>query len=301
MRLSFKKNLILPLLGVLVPFAAQAEVLMQWNRIPLRVDLHVGEERIVFFDKNVRVGLPPEVDGKIEVQSTGGAVYFKATETFDLSRIQFRDMESNQLILIDMKAIKAKGKPDNVRVLYSETVANSTNAVAQTEVADGLPEQRESALPTPAALTRYAAQSLYAPKRTIEPLEGVKRVAVKLPKTISNLMPNFLIQATPLEAWGLDGYVVTAVRIKNLENIRIQLDPRYLQGYFYAATFQHNWLGEKGTPEDTTVVYLVTEGRPENAFIPMSQMVSGKKQAVKKSQKNTNTVKTNTNAKSSKK
>lgn len=301
MRLSFKKYLILPILGVLVPLAAQAEVLMQWNRIPLRVDLHVGKERIVFFDKNVRVGLPPEVDGKIEVQSTGGAVYFKATETFDLSRIQFRDMESNQLILIDMKAIKAKGKPDNVRVLYSETVTNSTNAAAQTEVADGLPEQRESALPTPAALTRYAAQSLYAPKRTIEPLEGVKRVAVKLPKTISNLMPKFLIQGTPLEAWGLNGYVVTAVRIKNLENIRIQLDPRYLQGYFYAATFQHNWLGENGTPEDTTVVYLVTEGRPENAFIPMSQMVSGKKQAVKKSQKNTNTVKTNTNAKSSKK
>lgn len=301
MRLSFKKYLILPILGVLVPLAAQAEVLMQWNRIPLRVDLHVGEERIVFFDKNVRVGLPPEVDGKIEVQSTGGAVYFKATETFDLSRIQFRDMESNQLILIDMKAIKAKGKPDNVRVLYSETVANNTNAVAQTEVADGLPEQRESALPTPAALTRYAAQSLYAPKRTIEPLEGVKRIAVKLPKTISNLMPNFLIQATPLEAWGLDGYVVTAVRIRNLENIRIQLDPRYLQGYFYAATFQHNWLGEKGTPEDTTVVYLVTEGRPENAFVPMSQMVSSKKQAVKKSQKNAKTVKTTKNAKSSNK
>lgn len=301
MRLSFKKYLILPILGGLLPFAVQAEVLMQWKRVPLRVDLHVGEERIVFFDKNVRVGLPPEVDGKVEVQSTGGAVYFKATETFDLSRIQFRDMESNQLILIDMKAIKAKGKPDNVRVLYSETVANSTNAVAQTEVADGLPEQRESALPTPAALTRYAAQSLYAPKRTIEPLEGVKRVAVKLPKTISNLMPNFLIQATPLEAWGLDDYVVTAVRIKNLENIRIQLDPRYLQGYFYAATFQHNWLGEKGTPEDTTVVYLVTKGRPENAFIPMSQMVSSKKQAVKKSQKNTKTVKTTNNVKSSKK
>lgn len=282
MRLSFKKHLIVSILGLFASFTAHAEVLMQWNRIPLRVDLHVGQERIVFFDKNVRVGLPAEMDGKIEVQSSGGAVYFKAKEAFDLSRIQFRDMESNQLILIDMKALNAKGKLDNVRVLYSETVTNNTHTVPQTEVSDGLPERRESALPPQAALTRYAAQSLYAPPRTIEPLEGVKRVAVKLPKTISNLMPNFLIQATPLEAWGLDRYVVTAVRIKNLENIRIQLDPRYLQGYFYAATFQHNWLGEKGTPEDTTVVYLVTEGRPENAFIPVSQMVNKAKKSTTK-------------------
>lgn len=291
MRLSFNKFLILPMLSIFVSLVAQAEVLMQWNRIPLRVDLNVGQERIIFFDKNVRVGLPAEVDGKVEVQSTGGAVYFKAKEAFDLSRIQFRDMESNQLILIDMKAINAKGKPDNVRVLYSETVANNTPSVAQTDVADGLPEQRESALPVPAALTRYAAQSLYAPLRTVEPLDGVKRVAVKLPKTINNLMPNFLIHATPLEAWGLDGYVVTAVRIKNLENIRIQLDPRYLQGYFYAATFQHNWLGERGSSEDTTVVYLVTEGRPENAFIPMSQMANNVKKNTTKN-KTTKVAKT---------
>lgn len=280
MRLSFKKYLILPMLALLAPFTAKAEILLQWNRIPLRVDLHVGVERVIFFDKNVRVGLPVELDGKIEVQSTGGAVYFKAKEAFDLSRIQFRDMESNQIMLIDLKALNRKGKLDNVRVLYSENVTNNNNTVVQTEVSDGLPEQRDSDLPTPAALTRYAAQSLYAPLRTVEALDGVKRVALKLPKNISNLMPNFLIRATPLEAWALDGFVVTAVRLKNLENIRIQLDPRYLQGYFYAATFQHNWLGEKGSPEDTTVVYLVTEGRPENAFIPMHKAnVAKKKQA----------------------
>ncbi|HBN5891183.1 TPA: DUF3438 family protein, partial [Escherichia coli] len=32
--------------------------------------------------------------------------------------------------------------------------------------------------------------------------------------------------------------------------------------------FQHRWLGASGTPEDTTTVYLVTKGRPDNAFLP---------------------------------
>ncbi|HFU3031816.1 TPA: DUF3438 family protein, partial [Escherichia coli] len=40
-----------------------------------------------------------------------------------------------------------------------------------------------------------------------------------------------------------------------------------LQGRFVAATFQHRWLGAAGTPEDTTMLYVVTAGRPEKAFV----------------------------------
>ncbi|WP_407604367.1 DUF3438 family protein, partial [Pseudomonas aeruginosa] len=38
------------------------------------------------------------------------------------------------------------------------------------------------------------------------------------------------------------------------------LDPRVLQGDFLTATFQHESLGPRGSPEDTTVLYLVTRG-----------------------------------------
>src|SRR3546814_12166568 len=40
----------------------------------------------------------------------------------------------------------------------------------------------------------------------------------------------------------------------------LDLDPRALQGDFLTAAFQHPTLGPHGTPEDTTVVYLVTRG-----------------------------------------
>lgn len=273
-----KKYTLCTLSTLIFPTLVNAEVLMQWKRIPLPVELNVGQERIIFVDKNVQVGVPEQLDGKLSVQSTGGAVYLKAVEPFKGTRIPLRDMESGQIILLDVNSRKSTQSLDNVRIVDVE-VANNTQKVDQTTVSDPqtASSQKASNLPAPAALTRYAAQSLYAPLRTVEPLEGVRRVGVKLPKSIPNLMPNLTILATPLESWGLDDYVVTAVRIKNLSSQSVTLDPRYLQGYFYAATFQHNWLGMKGTPEDTTVVYLVTEGRPDNAFIPVRQTAKSKK------------------------
>ncbi|WP_419851710.1 TIGR03749 family integrating conjugative element protein [Actinobacillus pleuropneumoniae] len=266
-----------------VSFSACAEILMPWKRTPLPIDLHVGEERVILVDKNVQVGLPPELDGKLRVQSTGGAVYLKANTIFDLNRIQLRDVESGQIILIDLKSRAHKGKLESIRIVMDESVENSKLLVSQTQVPDlqAAETQQQSALPTPAALIRYAAQSLYAPLRTVEPLDGVRRVAAKLPKSIPNLMPNLTLNATPLDSWGLDGYVVTAIRLKNQAAHQVSLDPRDLQGYFYSAAFQHNWLGPKGTAEDTTVVYIVTEGNPNRAFI-LPRTAKAKNKLVKK-------------------
>jgi len=68
------------------------------------------------------------------------------------------------------------------------------------------------------------------------------------------------VQAMPLAAWHLENQWVTAIRLTNTSDNKIALDPRLLQGDFLTATFQHPTLGASGTPEDTTVVYLVTLG-----------------------------------------
>ncbi|MFF1009307.1 DUF3438 family protein [Proteus mirabilis] len=46
----------------------------------------------------------------------------------------------------------------------------------------------------------------------------------------------------------------------------VVMDPRQWQGQFGSDTFQHQWLDAKGTPEDTTTVYLVMKGKPDKAF-----------------------------------
>ena len=68
------------LLFLLIPLANALEIL-RWERLPLAVPLQVGQERVVFIERNVRVGLPASLQGKLRVQSAGGALYLLASET----------------------------------------------------------------------------------------------------------------------------------------------------------------------------------------------------------------------------
>ena len=115
---------------------------------------------------------------------------------------------------------------------------------------------------------RYAAQNLYAPLRTVEALPGVMPAPVRLAKRITTLLPQQPVTAIPLASWQVNASTVTAIRLQNQSEQRITLDPRELQGQFTAAAFQHDWLGPRGLAEDTTVVYLVTEGPVSRALLP---------------------------------
>ena len=47
--------------------------LVQWERLPIAVPLVKGEERIIFLDKNVRVGVSSQLANTLRVQSAAGA------------------------------------------------------------------------------------------------------------------------------------------------------------------------------------------------------------------------------------
>lgn len=287
--------LLLPLVS-LNSELAKADEFMKWERIPLQIPLQVGLERVVFVDKNVRVGFPPALNGKLRVQSTGGAVYLKADSAFPQTRVQLQDVESGEVILLDVTAGE-KGPSEPVRLVYSgevNTVSSTADTRRQAENSsiqpgsdDGTQAKRKKvqySAPVPVLLTRYAAQSLYAPLRTVEAVPGIRPVNPHLPKRLTTLYPSEAITATPLAAWGVANRAVVAVRLQNTASRRIVLDPRALQGQFVAATFQHRWLGPVGTPEDTTTAYIVTGTRPESAFIaepsPMRKVVHTAKKGV---------------------
>jgi len=233
---------------LLIP-AAQAVEILHWQRLPLSVSLIVGQERIVFVDRNVRVGVPASINERLRVQSAGGAVYLRVSEPIEPTRLQLQDADTGALILLDISARAAKeGEPELEPV-----------RIVEGEAASGTPAQlppRQT--PIPVVLTRFAAQNLYAPLRTVEPVPGIMRVNLRRDMKLDTLLPTLLVQAVPLTAWRLENQWVTAVRLTNISGDWIALDPRLLQGDFLTATFQHATLGANGTPEDTTVVYLVT-------------------------------------------
>src|SRR3546814_3016514 len=81
-------------------------------RSPLAVPLVVGQERIVFIDRNVRVGIPVSVGERLRVQSAGGAVYLRANEPIEPTRLQLQDADTGELILLDIAAHPANdGEP----------------------------------------------------------------------------------------------------------------------------------------------------------------------------------------------
>ncbi|UPQ40177.1 TIGR03749 family integrating conjugative element protein [Providencia rettgeri] len=271
--------LLLTSLTLTVSFSVQAVELVRWERIPLPVKLHVGQERIVFVEKNVRVGFPPSLNDRLRVQSTGGAVYLRAESEFPQTRLQLQDVESGEIVLLDVSATSGKNALEPMRVVYKGEVTQqssqqavkrqgTTESTANEKTDAGEPRQKARySAPLPVVLTRYAAQNLYAPLRTLEPLPGVQPLSLALPASLSTLYPTEPLAATPLAGWRAGEYSVVAVKLINRSDNKVVLDPRRLNGQFVSATFQHRWLGGKGSPEDTTTVYLVMKGKPENSFI----------------------------------
>ncbi|MGR4868200.1 TIGR03749 family integrating conjugative element protein [Variovorax sp. LARHSF232] len=243
--------------------------ILRWERLPLAVPLVVDEERVVFIDRNVRIGVPDSVGPHLRVQSAGGAIYLRASEPIPPSRLQLQDVESGALILLDIAAEPAKpGQPalEPVRIVDGDGGALPRAAAAantsenESEPRDAARASSRRATPVSVVLTRYAAQNLYAPLRTVEPLAGIGRANLRRPLALDTLLPTLPVHAQAMAAWRLEDHWVTAVKLTNTSARPVVLDPRALQGDFIAATFQHPTLGPVGQSADTTVVYLVTRG-----------------------------------------
>jgi len=269
-------RLILPALaGLLLSLglapSAHAVEILRWERLPLAVPLVVGQERVGVIDRNVRIGVPPGVGDSLRVQSAGGAIYLRASQPIPPARLQLQDVESGALILLDIAAEAAKPgqaalepvrivEGDAAPVRYGERAAASGATDDETQRETPKPAARRET-PVSVVLTRYAAQNLYAPLRTVEPVAGIARVKLRRGIALDTLLPTLPVRAQALAAWRLEDQWVTAVRLTNTSAGWLDLDPRAIQGDVTAATFQHPGLGPAGQSTDTTVVYLVTRGR----------------------------------------
>ncbi|WP_338523994.1 TIGR03749 family integrating conjugative element protein [Pseudomonas batumici] len=241
------------LLLLTTPLVNAVEIL-RWERMPLAVPLRVGEERVVFIERNVRVGMPSSLQGKLRVQSAGGALYLLASEPIAPSRLQLQDADDGTLILLDIAAEPNKtGDPPLEAMRIVEAVRMPPDSTDDSPATQSVPST-----PLPVALTRYAAQSLYAPLRTVEPVPGLRAVPLRDDLVLDTLMPELPLAYRALASWRLEDLWVTAVRLRNTSPHWLALDPRRLQGDFVSATYQHPDLGPKGESTDTTVLYLVT-------------------------------------------
>lgn len=268
--------------GLFAAANAKAVELLQWDRIPMAIPLIVGQERIVFVDQNVRVGMPPQLVGMLRVQSTGGAVYLLASQEIPPTRLQLQNVATGEIMLVDIAATPAAGqaKLEPAKIVagaapstyYGDTTsARAPTKRSATPEEEDVPPAPRHETPAPVALTRYAAQMLYAPLRTVEPVAGISQVRVDRALDLSTLLPVLPVEASVLGAWRLDNSYVTAVKLRNLSAQQVTMNATELMGNFTTATFQHPYLGARGNASDTTTLYLVTQGKGlKEALLPSS-------------------------------
>ena len=230
-----------------------------WDKVPLRITLPVGKERLVTFHADVRVGMPGSIRSKLRTQSNQGTVYWKASEAFDTQRIEVREIQSHRIYLIDLKASTKANSVTPIEVIFKETrkdVEDKTSADSSLKTAKK---------PGYIALTRFAAQQLYAPARLLKASTSIHRISVAKHSTI-HLIHGEQIKATPVASWQSGALYITAVELKNTSDHFINLDPRHLRGEWRTATFQHIRLYPSGSESDTTAVYLISD-RPFHEVI----------------------------------
>jgi integrating conjugative element protein (TIGR03749 family) len=243
------KRIITLLCMLLGANTASAIEILHWRRLPLSIPLTVGEERVIFIERAMRIGMPADLKEDLRVQSANGAIYLRPNNPIPATRIQLQDVETGALILLDITAEAAHGTAREPVQIVTET----------RNPPPGPAHVRE--IPLPVILTRHAAQNLYAPLHAIEPVPGILRAPLGA-LALDTLMPGQPIELRALAAWRLEDRWVTAVLLRNRSRQRLSLDPRRLQGDFETASFQHPDLGPAGEPEDTSMLYLVTRGKP---------------------------------------
>jgi integrating conjugative element protein (TIGR03749 family) len=236
-----------------------------WDKRPIQIALPVNRERLVTFNVPVRVELPPDLDAtilrtQIVADTTSGTIYWTALKPFKPHRVQVQNIVSKNIYLLDIAASPAVRDSTRIEVAVPGGQADPPGQASTT------PNQAaaDTASTDPVALTRMAAQQLYAPKRLLQLPDGVYPSPVRQDSTEA-LYHGAKVEATPVMAWRSGELTVTAVKLKNLTGAELILDPRNLRGHWQTATFQHNLIMPHGSPRDTTAAYLISTAPFEEA------------------------------------
>jgi integrating conjugative element protein (TIGR03749 family) len=229
-----------------------------WDKVPIAVVLGVGQmrERRITFPAPMFIGLPQEIASFLRVQTVDRTTYLTAIAPFPTTRVVVEDRTRGSVILLDVSGVQGTSSTAPIEITLP-AIQSGTHDPAQRH--KGAEEDGEV---SPAidyvTLTRFAAKQLYAPRRLITELPGVRRVSLNDAPVIG-LYRGALMRATPIAAWRGDSLYVTAVKLQNQSQAPIELDPLEVRGGWRSITFQHGRLLAKGNESDTTVVYLTCD------------------------------------------
>lgn len=225
-----------------------------WKRAPIRVDLEVGKERMITFPESIRLGVSPAIAAQLRVQVVERTAYLVASAPFASTRIVAESPVQGSVYLLDITATVQSIATPAMEIHLERSAPTDERA----ESDDASHDVAEPEALDFVQLTRYAALQVYAPRRLLRARPGVHALMIDT-APIAGLYRLAAVRAQPLGSWKSAAGVVTAVRLTNESQQALELDPRALRGRWLAATFQHGRLLPRGSEDDTTVAYLISE------------------------------------------
>jgi integrating conjugative element protein (TIGR03749 family) len=233
---------------------------------PIKLALVVGQEVQLNFEQPLgRLGTPQSIKDKLQTQLIDQRLWLKATKTFKPTRVLVRSEQGELSVFLLSASATASEQtiqpyPIKYTVITEAKLPNQSNSKSNNS-------NQQNSNTKPALnyvdLTRFAAQSLYAPKRLIKNINLIRipintKQAIRLFTCSTALTCNGNVLARPIATWQSPRLYISAILLKNTTQQQIVLDPRDLLGTWKAATFHFNRLGKANSPEDTSVVYLVS-------------------------------------------
>lgn len=253
-----------------------------WNKHPIAVALRVGEERLIHFPDDVRYWLPDYLSNAVTVLAVNGVMYITAHREFDTTRIRVQSLNNRTIYLLDVSASVETHSTTELIVMTAASTANQAKSYpSENDLPDNhLPDNNHAdnkrtsrlAFDWFIRLTRYVAQSLYAQERLLPSDRGIYEVRLAEPNPIP-LIRGGHIRAIPIKSWRGGGYYLTAVKIQNMSDHKIDIIhksntrknnqqslvlSRDLRGDWLAVTPQHTTLGARNH-QDVSTLYLLSQ------------------------------------------
>lgn len=258
-----KPSLLLSLLSLSMVNLSVADITMIWNKQPLNINVPVGttshpKQLIITFPERVRFGLPDDLQNKLSVLNNDKTLYLTANQSFRTHQNVMVQTQSGKTILINLSASK-KGINEPIDVQYQTPEKTTDNN------ASNLPKISMM------QLVRYAVQQLYAPKRLLKTQVGISQVNQFNGKAYQLFQDDSAL-TIPLASYVGGGYIVTAVLMKNMLSIPLNVDPNLICGEWLAvAPFPNTRLDARGGQNDRTTLFLVSR----NDFVTQFKATCG--------------------------
>jgi len=259
------------LIMILISQVVLSDEHIVWDKTPIELYLSLENERQVVFPDDIEIGIANSALNRFKtITSVDNRMFIEPSVQFERQRILVKESNTGINYVIYLSVKKDASQLDPIAIIHKEnknkSISNQADSASQNRAADKL-------LNSYPYLTRYVAQQLYAPKRLVRNNPAIQRISVpnksftSLFRCTGGSLSCTSIVATPLVSYKTGQLYASALRIKNVSDYAIDIDPRLVKsdmspGALLAATSMHGRLLPSMYGDKSETVIIIIHKRP---------------------------------------